>query len=87
MSNNYNCVEGCELPSTPNDIKILIKQLKREVKELMETTEAKLLCHDGKIAELCKYIKDNLCNSLRCLLDTMLTSRRIRPSNNRYIII
>ena len=26
----------------------------------------------GKIAELCKYIKDNLSNSIRCLLDTML---------------
>lgn len=48
MSNINNCVEGCDLPSTPNDIKILIKQLKREVKELIETTNAKLLRHDRK---------------------------------------
>ena len=30
----------------------------------------------GKIAELCKYIKDNLGNTLRCILDTMLSNRR-----------
>lgn len=46
MSNINNCVEGCDLPSTPNDLKILVKQLKREVEELMKTTNAKLLCHD-----------------------------------------
>lgn len=81
MSTNINkCVEGCTLPSTPNDLKILVKQLKREVEELSKTTEAKLLCHDGKIAELCRYIKDNLGNSLRCLLDSMLESRRNRKN-------
>ena len=75
MNKDYEtCVEGCSLPSTPNDIKILINQLKREVEELMNTTEAKLLCHDGKIAEMCKYIKDNLSNSIRCLLDSMKLS-------------
>lgn len=48
MSVNNNCVEGCDLPSTPNDIKILLKQIKREVAELITNTEAKLLCHDRK---------------------------------------
>lgn len=76
MFNTNNCVEGCNPPSTPNDLKILVCQLKREVEELMKTTNAKLLCHDGKIAELCKYIKDNLGNTLRCMLDTMLSNRR-----------
>lgn len=71
MNNTNICVEGCNLPSTPNDIKILLKQLIRDVKELSETTEAKLLCHDGKIAEMCRYIKDNLDNSLRCMVDAM----------------
>lgn len=75
MNNNYNsCVEGCNTPSSPNEIKILLNQIKREIKELATTTEAKLLCHDGKIAEMCKYIKDNLSNSIRCLLDSMLMS-------------
>jgi len=74
MSITKSCVEGCSLPSTPNDIKILLKQIKREIKELATTTEAKLLCHDGKIAEMCKYIKNNLSNTIRCLLDSMLES-------------
>ena len=47
--NKYNsCVEGCNLPSTPNDLKILVCQLKREVEKLMQETNAKLLCHDRK---------------------------------------
>lgn len=81
MSNTNNCVEGCDLPSTPNDLKILVCQLKREVEKLMKETNAKLLVHDGKIAELCKYIKDNLSNTIRCMLDTMLSNRRIRNNH------
>ena len=53
MNNLNNRVEGCSLPSTPNDLKIIVNQLKREVEELSKTTEAKLLCHDGKLAEMC----------------------------------
>ena len=53
---------------------VLIMQLKREVNELMKKTEASLLRHDGKIAELCKYLKDNLSNSLSLLLDSMMQS-------------
>lgn len=71
MSNLNSCVEGCDLPSTPNDMKILLKNIKVDIKKLMTETEAKLLCHDGKIAELCMYIKNNLSNSIRCLLDSM----------------
>lgn len=75
MNKEYNsCVEGCSLPSSPNDIKILLNSIKREVDELVKTTEAKLLYHDGKIAELTKYVKDNLSNSIRCLLDSMKLS-------------
>lgn len=75
MNKEYNsCVEGCSLPSSPNDLKVVVMQLRREVENLTKTTEAKLLCHDGKIAELTKYIKDNLSNSIRCLLDSMMVS-------------
>lgn len=38
--------EGCKLPSSPNDIKILINQIKREIKELTKNTEAKVLIQD-----------------------------------------
>ena len=87
MSNNYNsCVEGCSLPSTPNDLKVIVNQLKREVEELSKTTEAKLLCHDGKIAEMCKYIKDNLSNSIRCLLDSMMLSGELDQIINDVVI-
>lgn len=68
------CKEGCSLPSSDNELKILVMQLKREVEELMKTTTAKLLCQDKKIAETCVYIKNNLSNAIRCLLDSMLNS-------------
>ena len=48
MSDITKCVEGCNIPSTPNDLKIYVLQLKREVEKLINTTEAKLLCHDRK---------------------------------------
>lgn len=65
-----NCCEG-GLPSHNNTIEVLIRQLKREVKELMNTTQAKLLCQDKKIAEVVTYIKNNLSNYIRDLIDSM----------------
>lgn len=64
-----NCCEG--LKSKNNTIEILIRQLKREVAELMQTTRAKLLCQDKKIAQVETYIKNNLSNYLRELIDSM----------------
>ena len=87
MQDNYNkCVEGCSLPSTPNDLKILFIKLKREVEELIKTTEGKLLIHDGKIAEMCKYIKDNLSNSIRCLFDSMMLSGELDKIINETVL-
>lgn len=68
------CCGGNNLPSHSNEIEILIRQLKREVKELLKTTEAKLLCQDKKISETMVYIKNNLSNSIRELLDSMINS-------------
>lgn len=67
-------LNNCNLDVTDNELKIYVRQLTREVKDLMTDTNATLLLHDHKIAELCLYIKDNLSNSLRCLLDGMLAS-------------
>jgi hypothetical protein len=61
--------------SSPNDIKILLYKLKSELNTLMKNTETKLLLHDGKIAELCNYLKDNLSNSIRCMLLDMEMTR------------
>lgn len=41
------CGDG-GMPSSPNDIKILLTQIKREIRELATSTQAKLLCHDRK---------------------------------------
>lgn len=68
------CCGGMNLPSHDNEIEVLIRQLKREVKELLQTTQAKLLCQDKKIAETMVYIKNNLSNYIRDLLDSMLLS-------------
>ena len=73
MKNNC-CSEGCNLHSSDNTVEILIQQLKREVKKLMQDTTTKLLCQDKKIAETCVYIKNNLSNYLRDLLDSMQVS-------------
>lgn len=48
MSDYKTCVEGYTLPSSPNDLKVLLMQVKKEIKELATSTEAKLLCHDRK---------------------------------------
>lgn len=72
-----NCCGGISLPSHDNEIEILIRQLKKEVNELMKTTQAKLLCQDKKIAETMVYIKNNLSNALRVLLNSMLESGQL----------
>ena len=65
------CAEGSSLPSAPNEIEIVLRQILNEVEELIDSTEAKLLSQNGKIAELVVYIKNNLSNSIRDLVDTM----------------
>ena len=51
-----------------NELEILMRQIQREVEKFYNDTTAKLLLHDGKIAEVVRYIKDNLSNTLRCML-------------------
>lgn len=74
MNKVLNCIEGCNIPSDTNEIKIYVKRLIREFKEFYLDTTKTLLEHDSKMAELCNYLKDNLSDSLRCLLDTMIAS-------------
>lgn len=72
--NKSCCNNGCVLPSHDNKTDLLIEQLKLEVKNLLKTTQARLLCQDKKIAETCTYIKNNLSNYIRNLLDAMQLS-------------
>lgn len=53
---------------------ILLKQIKDQVDHLVKDTNAQLLMHDKKIAELYNYIKDNLSDSIKSLLETMHSS-------------
>ena len=68
---------GINLPSHDNELEVLVRQLYKEVQELMKTTTAKLLCQDKKIAETMVYIKNNLSNALRILLNSMLESGQL----------
>lgn len=72
-----NCCGGISLPSHDNELEVLVRQLYKEVQELMKTTTAKLLCQDKKIAETMVYIKNNLSNALRLLLNSMLESGQL----------
>lgn len=53
-------------------VKIALASLDREIKQLAKSTEADLLLKEGKINATCVYIKNNLTNYLRTMLDTML---------------
>lgn len=77
MNNVLNCTEGCNIPSDTNEVKIYVKRLIREFKTYYENTTKSLLEHDHKIAELCNYLKGNISDSLRCLLDSMIASGEI----------
>jgi len=65
---------SCELNKNNN---FLIEKVLREIEKLEEDTTARLLKQDGKIAELCVYIKDNLSDSLLKLFDSMKMSGQL----------
>lgn len=63
--------KACSLVSGDNSDDVIHKELQRQICELMNTTTAKMLVFEGKLSELCKYIKDNLSNTLREMLSDM----------------
>lgn len=73
VKNDCDC-GGINLPSHDNELEILVRQLQKEVKKLIDITNKKLLCQDKKIAETMLYVKNNLANALRLLLNSMLES-------------
>lgn len=68
---------GEHLPSNDNELEILVRQLRKEVNKLLKTTQAQLLCQNKKIDETMVYIKNNLSNALRVLLESMLESGQL----------
>lgn len=76
----------CSLPTDPNELKVLVCQLQREVEELIKSTEATLLAQNGKIAECCKYLKEHLSNSIKCLLADMEASGELDKIINDILL-
>lgn len=74
MSNSNNICGDGALPSSPNDVKLLFKKFKEEVDKLLSNTENLVLEQNGKIGEVYQYLKNNLSDSVRCLLDDMEAS-------------
>lgn len=64
-------MSNCCLKSEDNTAEVMMMQLRREIKQLSKDTTARLLIQDKKIADTCVYIKNNLSNEIRNLLDTM----------------
>ena len=65
-----NC-NSCFMNAPGNKYDIQIAQLKRELDNLIKTTEATLLIQNNKIDETCVYLKNNLSSELRVFLDSM----------------
>lgn len=86
IKSSNNCCGGESLPSYNNELEVLVRQLKREVKKLIQTTEAQLLCQNKKIDETMVYIKNNLSNAIRNLLDSMLESGEIEDMLKSIIL-
>jgi len=66
---NECLTKGCERDNTSEEYKYNV--LKSKVEKLLTDTTARLLKQDGKIAELCVYIKDNLSTSIKQLFEGM----------------
>ena len=61
----------CCMKSEDNTTELLLDHLKKDLKILKHEVIERLLNQDGKIAETCVYIKNNLSNYLRDMLATM----------------
>lgn len=63
--------ECCLNTVEDNEMGVLMAQLRKELMMLKTDTTAKLLIQDGKIAETCVYIMNNLSNYIREMFATM----------------
>lgn len=57
-----------------NETKLMMKKIQAEVSEFIKSNEAQKLIYNQKFAELYNYLKDNLSNSIRVQLDTMINT-------------
>lgn len=62
---------ACNLSSEDNTPDMIHEDLQKQITALLNTTTAKMLMFEGKLSDLCKYIKDNLSNQIRELLYDM----------------
>lgn len=71
-------ITDCCMRSDDNTVKILVNDLIREMQKFKEDSTARLLLQDGKIAETCVYIKENLSNYLRDIINDMDNSGELK---------
>ena len=92
--------KACDLNSEDKTPDLIHEDLQTQISALLNTSTAKHLMFEGKLAELCKYIKDNLSNSIRELLfdmkhsgeleniitDTVLTAvKKVETKTSYYV--
>lgn len=84
-------MNDCAMHETNNDI--LLNQIQRELKDLARNTTATLLMHDGKLAELELYLRDNLMAAIGDVLngldsngslDAMITAAITNEIRSRF---
>lgn len=81
------CILKCEnLNTGDNKYDVMIASLEKEICELCKTSTAKFLLYDGKVSELCTYIKDNLSNAIRCLIADMKSAGEIDTLINSVVL-
>lgn len=71
-----------------HDVKydLLIGEIKKQVEELCKTSVAKFLMYDEKVSDLCSYIKNNLSNSIMCLIMDMKLSGELDEIINDVVL-
>lgn len=68
-----NCIfDSINVESNENSL--LLKNIQSEIVELMKDNEAQQLIYNQKFAELYNYLKDNLSNSIREQINTMINT-------------
>ncbi len=79
-----NCCSN--LKSDDNEILTLIKELRRDLNNLTEKVENDLNCQNKKINEISTYLKDNLNNAIRNLLDNEVFTGELQSTIENIVL-
>lgn len=79
-----NCCS--DLQSNDNEILTLIKELRRDLNNLTEKVENDLNCQNKKINEISTYLKNNLNNAIRDLLDNEVFTGELQSAIENIVL-